>query len=175
MRIGGTCCCGTCLGFASLAQVTSLYGPQDSRQVEDRPVASVGTDRLELSPEAQQELVKLRARDQEVRAHEQAHLSAAGGLAKGGANYSYQRGPDGQRYAVGGEVDIDTSPVLGNPAATLAKARQIQAAANAPAQPSPQDQAVAAQAAAMAAQAQVELAKKQTEKPTNDSRLDIVA
>ncbi len=116
-------------------------------------------DRLELSPEAQRQIAELRARDAEVRAHEAAHLAAAGGLAKGGANFTYQQGPDGKEYAVGGEVSIDTSPVNGNPRATLAKAQQIQAAALAPADPSPQDRAVAAQAAALAARAAQELAQ----------------
>lgn len=104
-------------------------------------------------------LAELRARDRQVRAHEAAHLAAAGGLARGGATYTYERGPDGRPYAIGGEVSIDTSAISGDPRATLAKAQQIQAAALAPADPSPQDRSVAAAAAAMAAQAQQELAR----------------
>lgn len=97
---------------------------------------------------------ELKARDREVRAHEAAHKSAAGSLARGAPSYSFQRGPDGVNYAIGGEVQIDLSPVPGNPAATLRKAQQIRAAALAPAQPSAQDYAVAAEAARMAAEAQ---------------------
>ncbi len=48
-------------------------------------------------------------RDREVRAHEMAHLAAAGGLASSGATFTYQHGPDGVSYAIGGEVKIDTS------------------------------------------------------------------
>ena len=44
--------------------------------------------------------------DREERQHEQAHLSAAGGHARGGPSYQYETGPDGKRYAVGGEVSI---------------------------------------------------------------------
>ncbi len=106
-------------------------------------------------------LQKLQARDREVRAHEQAHLAAAGDIARGGPTYTYQRGPDGRMYAVGGEVSLDTSPIQGDPEATLAKARQIQASATAPADPSPQDRAIAAAAAQMAAAASLELARKQ--------------
>jgi hypothetical protein len=113
-----------------------------------------------LTPEQQAQVDKLQARDREVRAHEQAHLAAAGGLARGGATFSTTRGPDGKLYATGGEVSIDTSPVPNNPAATLAKARQIQAAASAPADPSGQDRSVAAAAARMAAQASQDLARK---------------
>lgn len=125
-----------------------------------------------LRPEEQAVVRKLQARDRAVRAHEQAHLSAAGGLARGGPTYTYQRGPDGHMYAVGGEVSLDTSPIPGDPAATLAKARQIQAAANAPADPSPQDRSVAAAAAQMAAAAALELGKAAEPKGT---RLDLSA
>ncbi|HEX9010202.1 MAG TPA: putative metalloprotease CJM1_0395 family protein [Holophagaceae bacterium] len=120
------------------------------------------------------EIADLKARDQRVRAHEAAHLTAAGGLARGGASYTYERGPDGNAYAVGGEVSIDTSPVPGNPAATLAKAQRIQAAALAPADPSSQDRSVAAAAAAMATQAQRDLQRVQSGKASGRS-LDVVA
>lgn len=116
---------------------------------------------LGLTPEEQRVVAELKAIDAKVRAHEQAHLAAAGGLAKGGASYSYTRGPDGKQYATGGEVAIDTSGVPGNPKATLAKAERIRAAALAPANPSAQDRAVAAAAASLAAQAQLELSQQQ--------------
>ncbi|MDX5332635.1 MAG: hypothetical protein LPK58_01110 [Gammaproteobacteria bacterium] len=111
----------------------------------------------------QQQLQYLRARDQEVRNHERAHLAAAGPHARGGARYDYQRGPDGRMYAVGGEVSIDTAPVPGDPRASLEKAETVQRAALAPAQPSAQDLSVAAQARQMAAQARVEIARQQAE------------
>jgi hypothetical protein len=105
-------------------------------------------------------LESLKARDKAVRAHEAAHLSAAGGIAKGGAQFTLQRGPDGNSYAVGGEVSIDASAVPNDPQATIAKARQVVAAALAPSDPSPQDRAVAANARQMEANAAAELAKK---------------
>ncbi len=110
----------------------------------------------EHDPTQKRALNELQTRDREVRAHEAAHKAAGGGLVKGGASYSYERGPDGKLYAVGGEVSIDTSPVAGNPQATLQKANQIRAAALAPAQPSGQDRAVAAQAAVMASKARAD-------------------
>jgi hypothetical protein len=57
-------------------------------------------------------------------------------------------------------VSIDTSPVAGNPEATIRKAQQIRAAANAPANPSGQDRAVAAQASQMEQAAHQELAEQ---------------
>lgn len=116
----------------------------------------------ELSQEDQQTLQKLQARDREVRNHEAAHLAAAAGIALSGANFNYQRGPDGQLYAIGGDVSVDTSTVAGDPQATIAKARQIRRAALAPAQPSTQDLSVAASAGQMEATAQAELAEGKT-------------
>jgi len=109
-----------------------------------------------LTPEQQAQVAKLKAEDRKVRAHEQAHLAAAGGIATSGANYTYQRGPDGVNYAVAGEVSIDTSPGK-TPEETLSKADTIRSAALAPADPSGQDRAVAAAASQMAAQARQEL------------------
>ena len=119
-----------------------------------------GTGPTQLSEAEQRQVRELQARDREVRAHEQAHLAAAGPHARGGASYTYQRGPDGRQYAVGGEVGIDTSPVAGDPQATLLKAQIIARAALAPAEPSAQDRRVAAAAANMANQARAELAQE---------------
>merc|ERR1712169_94465 len=74
-------------------------------------------------------------RDQEVRVHEQAH-SASGGVHAGSASFSYETGPDGVLYAVGGEVSVDVSKVSDDPQATLDKMEQIQRAALAPAETS---------------------------------------
>lgn len=107
---------------------------------------------------------ELQARDTEVRAHEQAHLSAAGKYATGGASFSFQTGPDGQQYAIGGEVGIDTSTIPDDPEATIAKMQTLQRAATAPAEPSGQDARVAAQAAQAASAARAEIASRQFEK-----------
>jgi len=108
-------------------------------------------------------LRQLRARDREVRAHEAAHAAAGGSLVRGGPSYSFQKGPDGRSYAIGGEVQLDVSPVANDPQATLGKSSQIRAAALAPANPSPQDLRVAANANQLAARARVELAVQKRE------------
>jgi hypothetical protein len=123
----------------------------------------------ELSAEEKQVLDDLKARDREVRAHEQAHLAAAGPYAKGPPSFEFQTGPDGQPYAVGGEVQIDTSKVPGNPQATLVKAQTIKRAANAPRNPSAQDRQVAAQAAQLEAQARQEIKEERLEKQEKTS------
>ena len=109
---------------------------------------------LELSDEERQLVKELRARDAEVKAQEQAHLAAAGPYVNGAPNFEFQTGPDGQQYAVGGEVAIDSSPVPGDTEATVRKAQTIKRAALAPSDPpSAQDRKVAAQAAQLEAQA----------------------
>jgi hypothetical protein len=113
----------------------------------------------ELSEQERKEVERLKEIDRRVRAHEQAHLAAAGGLAQGPPQFQYVTGPDGRQYAVGGEVSIDTSPVRGDPEATLQKARQIERAATAPGDPSSQDEQVAAHAAEMVQEAEAELAR----------------
>lgn len=106
------------------------------------------------------QIQELAARDREVRAHEQAHAAVAGQYGSS-PTYSFVRGPDGVSYAVGGEVKIDTSPIPGDPEATLRKAQQLRRAANAPAEPSSQDGSVAALAAQMEQQARAELREQQ--------------
>lgn len=111
-----------------------------------------------LTPEQTALLDRLIERDREVRAHEAAHAAAAGAVARGGVQLSYQLGPDGRMYATGGEVKIDASPGA-SPAETIAKARQVRSAALAPATPSGQDLAVAAAASRMEAEARQELTR----------------
>lgn len=140
---------------ASLAPLSS----RPAATAEGAKAASPAHDpRDPLSPEARRAAQKLARIDQEVRRHEAAHLAAGGGLVRGGPTYTYQRGPDGRTYAVGGEVSLDTGSVPGDPEATLQKAQQVKAAALAPANPSAQDRAVAASAEGMAAQARQDLA-----------------
>jgi len=127
----------------------------ENKQLSEEEKSASGE---ELSEDEKKEVQELKKRDAEVRAHEQAHLAAAGSLSQGGASFEYQSGPDGGRYAVGGEVSIDTSKVANDPAATIAKAQRIRRAANAPAEPSSTDRSVAASAAAMEAEARKELA-----------------
>ncbi|WP_417623603.1 putative metalloprotease CJM1_0395 family protein [Paremcibacter congregatus] len=128
--------------------------PDKNKPAEQGPTteATLG----ELTEEEKILVEKLKKTDQEVKAHEQAHKNAGGQYA-GSASFTYQSGPDGKRYAVGGEVPIDISPVAGDPRATIAKMSVIIAAALAPAQPSGQDRSVAAQASAARAEAQAEL------------------
>lgn len=111
-----------------------------------------------LAPEERAMVEELRARDREVRAHELAHVGAAGGLA-GAPSFSYQTGPDGKRYAIGGHVSIDTSPGRTHEE-TVAKAQRIRSAALAPAEPSGADRAVASRASQMESQARAALARQ---------------
>lgn len=116
-----------------------------------------GGRRAELSTEDELALRELVARDAEVRSHEQAHVAAGGQYVNGGATYSYEVGPDGRRFAVEGEVNIDVSKES-DPAATIRKAQVVRQAALAPADPSAKDRMVASRAAELEREARAELA-----------------
>lgn len=137
-------------------------GTGESQKTNQSSSLQASTSGEELTEEEQAQVVELKARDAEVRTHEAAHIAAAGPYANGGASYTYQTGPDGQKYAIGGEVSIDSGAIKGDPEATIQKARQVQAAALAPAQPSSQDYKVAAAASQMMAQAQMELSQQRS-------------
>jgi hypothetical protein len=112
---------------------------------------------------------KMKARDREVRSHEQAHKAVGGNLA-GAIHLTLARGPDGQDYAVGGSVPIDVSPVPDDPGATISKMRRVAAAAMAPADPSGADQQIAAAATSNAAEALRDLATKRFEQMDGNSK-----
>jgi hypothetical protein len=107
--------------------------------------------RPRLSAEELVQVAKLATRDREVRLHEAQHQAAAGTLVIGAPQFTYQTGPDGKLYAVGGEVKLSFASGQ-TPEETISRAAQMRAAATAPANPSGQDLAVAAQAAALETQ-----------------------
>ncbi len=149
-------------GFAINLDLSS----QDNKNKQGKNTQGAGfsleqQDTLTLSPEAQQKVRELQQRDAEVRAHEQAHMSSGAGHVSGGPKYSYATGPDKKQYAVGGSVSIDTSPVAGDPEATIEKARAVRSAALAPSSPSAQDHSVAAAASSMEAEAQSQKAQEE--------------
>lgn len=140
--------------------IQTLQGSDPSADTGDEGEKSDKKDG-ELTEDEEKVVRELKQRDQEVRRHEAAH-AAAGGSYAGSPTFTYESGPDGQRYAVGGEVSIDASPGR-TPEETIRKADQIRAAALAPADPSGQDRAVAAAAAKMKLDAQGEAAKQRQE------------
>lgn len=137
--------------------------PAASRPLESSSTASVDGDTLDindLTPAEKSRIRALKLRDAEVRQHERAHIAAAGILIRRGAQFIFVTGPDGQRYAVGGEVQIDTSGVPDDPEATIRQAQNIRRAALAPGQPSQQDRSVAARASRMEFEARADLARE---------------
>lgn len=156
--------------FVPVEQLAQLARKENQRDPSERANNGDERDRLasdikadsEAAVQAEQEakdqvvIAELSARDREVRAHEAAH-AAVGGQYASAPSYSFERGPDGVSYAVGGEVSISTSAIPNDPEATIAKAQIIKAAANAPAEPSGQDRQVAAQASQLEQQARADL------------------
>lgn len=121
-----------------------------------------------LTDEEQSEVKQLKARDTEVRTHEQAHQSAGGSYA-GSPQYEYKTGPDGNKYITDGHVNIDIGKES-TPEKTIEKMRTVISAAHAPAQPSGQDLKVAAEAQQKMSEAQQELSEENTKE--NNQKLN---
>ena len=170
-----------------------LAGPQGAVQAASAPASADGVTQAgainlvanetpslqtgELTEEEQKQVEELKARDREVRAHEQAH-KAVGGQYAGAISYDYQRGPDGQDYAVGGSVPIDVSPE-NDPEDTVAKMRVVIKAALAPAEPSAADRAIAAAAQRQLLNAQADIsveraAERREQEESGSSRASAV-
>lgn len=150
------CNCGSCP--ACMGKLKDESGSanlhREKGQNSKENSASLKSD--EASSDSDKEKIQqLKSRDQEVRTHEQAHVSAG---AKN-AQYEFETGPDGKRYATGGHAEIETSKG-DSPESTITKAQQIKKAALAPSNPSSQDRKVAAEAEAMIAESQKELRSK---------------
>lgn len=163
---------------AAQAVAPPVGEPQDrvtiSKEAQNAKQDTGGSeDEENLSSDQKQQVNELRQRDAEVKAHEQAHMAAGGGVVQGSAAYQYEHGPDGKMYAVGGEVKIDVSSER-TPEATITKMQQVQRAALAPAQPSATDRAVAARAAQVEARARAEKTKESS-KPAGETPDDSVA
>lgn len=144
-------------------------GSQDRKNTSDDPTAPKGANGQSLLPEDIAILKDMQVRDREVRQHELAH-QVVGGQFAGGASYTFERGPDGGRYAVAGEVPIDVAPIPGDPQATIEKMRKVRAAALAPAEPSAQDRAIAGRASQTMMAAQLELALQRRDAANDDGK-----
>lgn len=87
-------------------------------------------------------LEKFKNKDAEIRTHEQVHASI--GHTTAPISYSYQQGPDGKMYAVGGSVRLETS-IPDDPKAAAFKLDMLQKAASAPSHTSGADNTIASQ------------------------------
>lgn len=134
-------------------------GQSGAAQLSQAATAKGGLSQSgQLSLDDQRRVAELKKTDREVRQHEQAHMAVGADLITSGPSYEYEKGPDGARYAVAGEVGIDTSKA-DKPEDTLAKAKHIRQTALAPANPSDQDRRVAALASQMEMSALQEIAR----------------
>ncbi len=99
-----------------------------------------------LTLEEQHIVEALRQRDGAVHQEEETHAAQAGQFA-GAPVYEYATGPDGRRYAVGGEVPVHVRVTSGNPDDVKQALAILGLAATSPAAPSAQDLMVARSAA----------------------------
>ncbi|UTH74898.1 putative metalloprotease CJM1_0395 family protein [Chromobacterium sp. IIBBL 290-4] len=133
---------------------------QSGNSANVNPAPPKAPDGKPLNQQQQKEVTELQSRDTDVRRHEAAHQAAGGALA-GSATFTYQQGPDGKQYAIGGEVPIQLSKGT-TPQQTIQNAETVHAAALAPSDPSGQDRAVAAEADQMEQQARSQLLQQQS-------------
>jgi hypothetical protein len=97
-----------------------------------------------LDPVEKGVVSQLQARDSAVRQEEEAHAAAAGPYGSA-PQYTYQIGPDGNAYAIGGHVDVSVSS-SGSKADQDRALATLQNAALAPNAPSGADMAAFRQA-----------------------------
>lgn len=151
-------------GLVTAPGTTQAQGTDEaskSEQSNPSATSAKGLDGQELTEEEQAEVEDMKARDSEVRTHENAHKSAGGQYAAS-PSYTYETGPDGKRYITDGEVSIDVGKE-DDPQDTIEKMQVVKRAAMAPAQPSAQDRQVYAEASQKEAEARQELAQEKQE------------
>ncbi|MDJ0950240.1 MAG: putative metalloprotease CJM1_0395 family protein [Alphaproteobacteria bacterium] len=115
----------------------------------------VSANPFDLSPAEERQVARLRQIDSAVRQEENTHAANAGQFASA-PQYTYVTGPDGRRYAVGGQVNVRATNPSGDPRQAERAANILRNAAVSPNAPSAQDLIAArsfGQAAGRAAQA----------------------
>jgi hypothetical protein len=161
----------------NVSTITEQEGRQNQQQSnkdnndENNSAADKGEEEAQQLAE-EKVINQLTIRDKEVRAHEMAHANI-GGTTTGAPSYTFEVGPDGKKYAVSGEVDVDLSIVPGDPQATIVKMQKVYAAALAPVSPSIQDTRVAASATQKILTAQSELLALNNEMLNKASKDDV--
>jgi hypothetical protein len=127
------------------------YSPRSLLNAMDMDTSSPSAPPSAPNEDQMAALRDLQARDKEVRRHEQTHAAMLGPYA-GAITYTYEIGPDGKAYAVGGSTEIREA-AGSSPEEKAARARRIMAAAMAVSNPSGADLTAAAEAARMAGKA----------------------
>ncbi|MBN8196262.1 hypothetical protein JF547_07245 [Thalassospira povalilytica] len=111
---------------------------------ENGDTSSATSNSTDLDPAEKAVVSQLQARDSAVRQEEEAHAAAAGPYGSA-PQYTYQIGPDGNAYAIGGHVDVSVS-MSGSKADRDRALATLQNAALAPNAPSGADMAAFRQA-----------------------------
>jgi len=147
--------------YQNYTQSVSRDDTSSSNKKDTKKSSEKSKSTTQLTTEQKLLVGKLESRDAHVRAHEAAHQSA--GAATGAVNFTYEKGPNGKMYAIGGDVSISYQ-TGSTPQETIKNAQTVINAALAPSDPSPQDFAVASSAKVMMMKAERELAKDNMKK-----------
>lgn len=150
------------IGLSTSYDITSNYFDKSKKNKEELEETQEDSKlNKKLTPDEERLVLDLQSRDAEVKAHESAHQS--GGASTGAATYTYQQGPDGKMYAIGGEVSVSFQ-TGSTPQETIANAQAVIASATAPSDPSGQDMAVASSAMVMMMKAKQQISQEVQEK-----------
>ena len=80
----------------------STVSKAQARQSSNPVPSSVKESNQGLTPEDQRRVDQLKQRDQEVKAHERAHMTAGSGVVQGGATYTFEKGTGWSDVCCGG-------------------------------------------------------------------------
>jgi len=126
--------------YAQLNKIEKIEQVETTRK-KDYIEQTTGIDRYDEKDFAKV-LEKFKQTDANIRSHEQIHASI--GHTTAPISYTYQEGPDGKMYAVGGSVKLDTS-IPDDPKAAAFKLDVLQKAASGPTDSSAADNTIASQ------------------------------
>jgi len=132
------------------SKLSAKYGQLEKLEQKESVESTSKKDYIEQSQQVKnydekdfaRVLEKFKKTDAQVRTHEQIHASI--GHTTTPIAYNYQKGPDGQMYAVGGNVRLDTS-IPTEPKAAAFKLDQILKAASGVPDSSGADNTIASQ------------------------------
>lgn len=128
---------------AKIAQLDKLEKEEFVNTSKSDYIEASATPKNYDEQDFQRVLEKFKKTDAQIRSHEQVHATI--GHTTSPISYTYQQGPDGKMYAVGGSVRLDVS-IPDDPKAASFKLDQIARAASGPSNPSGADIAIATQA-----------------------------
>jgi hypothetical protein len=135
---------------------TDITNHEESEVLASEPKSG----EVSLSEEEKERLEELRRRQNRIKRRHRTQAQVASKYTEGGPQYIYKRGPDGEMYAVKGEVEYDTTRE-DSPEQTIEKMKAIKKAVRATPEPTLEDKRVANEASQKLEEAKRKLRQQQ--------------